>query len=911
MAKRRKKKTLRSTLLLKSASFGRARSLSVIAAVVVVGLLVKVFIHADSGQVLTPSIIPVSSTSASAEIVNPDRGQYLWFGDSAQPTGAPTPLDTYWRWGWRDIEPTEGNYNFSLIDAKLADAKNHGGRFGFSIGTVNAECGGCKSMPDYLMTTTNAMQISYSGSSYTIPDWNNAFFQARWAALMTALGNRYNNDARLAYYETGGYGDWGEWHNYPYEGSYPGPQGQTEMTFANAQKMIDATTGAFSNKTVLTEIIGTRITSNASQMQDKNANFGAWAFQYFMTKPNVGVRNACLGGGSWEQSAINAVADDQKLGATNPFGTSLPTDPAQRYKTNFVTTEWCNNIDVGTTDGTFAKGEALVRQWHVSSLSSRNYQNVVSAYPTSAQDSYILANTEAGYRYQINSVTMPTVVSPNSASSIATVWDNVNVAPTYDAWTVQYQLRNQSTGAVVGSFNSSLDLRKAQPGITNHTDNITIGNIAMGTYNLVAQVTDNNGYLPKMQLAIGGKNSDGSYTLGAIHVTAAGTAPGGSTPVVTPTPAPTPAPTPTYIVTVTKPSASQTISGTTTFNGSQTSAQNVEIWYAGSFLTRATISGNTWTANVDTTKQANGSVTYVVNAWDVPAGQTAAHHWSQNLNVVVANAAPTPVPTATPVPNSGDTAAPSVPGGLKTTLVTDTAVSLSWNASTDNTAVKGYRVYRNNVRVSDQSGLTYLDTLTAPATSYSYAVEAYDAAGNISKQTTLTVKTQATPITIPVTGGGGGTTPPPISITPPGTTTPVVIPIGSSPVVGGIIKVTTPITSSAPPTKAVVKVDGSVVSNNGSLDTTYLTNGTHTVTVQDKASDGTTATATSQITVDNNLSPWQTIRNTAFKALHGNKTLTNGATGIGGLILLALALYAGYRLYLRYRIIGGVRTNLR
>src|SRR5512132_4167411 len=51
-----------------------------------------------------------------------------------------------------------------------------------------------------------------------------------------------------------------------------------------------------------------------------------------------------------------------------------------------------------------------------------------------------------------------------------------------------------------------------------------------------------------------------------------------------------------------------------------------------------------------------------------------------------------------------DTSPPSVPGGLRSTGVTSSSVSLAWNASTDNVGVTGYDVYRGTTRVSTVTG---------------------------------------------------------------------------------------------------------------------------------------------------------------------------------------------------------------
>ena len=81
-----------------------------------------------------------------------------------------------------------------------------------------------------------------------------------------------------------------------------------------------------------------------------------------------------------------------------------------------------------------------------------------------------------------------------------------------------------------------------------------------------------------------------------------------------------------------------------------------------------------------------------------------------------------------------DTTAPSVPTGLSATATNATNVNLSWSASSDNTGVSGYTVYRNGVAIATVvgSGLTYIDKSAVPQTTYQYQVDAFDAAGNHS-----------------------------------------------------------------------------------------------------------------------------------------------------------------------------------
>ena len=79
-----------------------------------------------------------------------------------------------------------------------------------------------------------------------------------------------------------------------------------------------------------------------------------------------------------------------------------------------------------------------------------------------------------------------------------------------------------------------------------------------------------------------------------------------------------------------------------------------------------------------------------------------------------------------------DRIAPSAPVSLRGSLVSGTSVSLTWGASTDNSAVAIYHVYRNGVDIAQTQSTTYLDSGLAANTAYIYAVTAFDRTGNRS-----------------------------------------------------------------------------------------------------------------------------------------------------------------------------------
>ncbi|MDH7482032.1 MAG: hypothetical protein QHH26_08695, partial [Armatimonadota bacterium] len=98
---------------------------------------------------------------------------------------------------------------------------------------------------------------------------------------------------------------------------------------------------------------------------------------------------------------------------------------------------------------------------------------------------------------------------------------------------------------------------------------------------------------------------------------------------------------------------------------------------------------------------------------------------------------------------SVDTVAPSVPTNVAANPVSCTQINLTWNASTDNVAIGGYKIYRNGVQVGTSAATSYSDTDCSPGTTYTYRVSAYDTAGNESAQSSQVAATTPGDTTAP------------------------------------------------------------------------------------------------------------------------------------------------------------------
>ena len=102
-----------------------------------------------------------------------------------------------------------------------------------------------------------------------------------------------------------------------------------------------------------------------------------------------------------------------------------------------------------------------------------------------------------------------------------------------------------------------------------------------------------------------------------------------------------------------------------------------------------------------------------------------------------------------------ETSSPTVPNNFTATLQDGGDIALNWDASEDNIGICGYNVYRNeqmlykcqvligsNDTTINSASTNYIDITVDPSTEYSYKIEAYDFAGNVSAQTSsITVTT--------------------------------------------------------------------------------------------------------------------------------------------------------------------------
>ncbi|WP_405901865.1 discoidin domain-containing protein [Streptomyces sp. NBC_00656] len=106
----------------------------------------------------------------------------------------------------------------------------------------------------------------------------------------------------------------------------------------------------------------------------------------------------------------------------------------------------------------------------------------------------------------------------------------------------------------------------------------------------------------------------------------------------------------------------------------------------------------------------------------------------------------TPLRPTAPV-LGGDAVPPTAPGNLRVTALTDTTVALAWTASTDNVGVTAYRIRRitdgtaTPIGTAPANVTAFTVTGLTASTSYTFDIQALDAAGTVSQPSARVIVT--------------------------------------------------------------------------------------------------------------------------------------------------------------------------
>jgi len=471
---------------------------------------------------------------SDVDFINPGRGAEQWHNGSQ---GIPNPsetsniqsLDFYQRFQWADLEgSTQGSYTWTAFDGWVRDAINRNQQFSFGIMTVFtgggkvSYGGGNSCYPLYLHNLMQAeaatSQDWLANGTDWIPNFNSPNYLARLRALHVALNTHiltatvtgtsgpYSGIAvpiRNVIYsiDIRGYGNYGEWHTGGICTWTTFPNGR-QPTVTSLMEIIDTHTEVFQDWPLGMMVAAYDGGYTGVPLFAPYAQLGYYALTRTNNWGDVGFRRD-----QWGDP--NPYLDNLMINNNMTYEGSpaFKTFIVNKFKTSPVTGEPNpNSFDM-------ADLETQVIEYGATSFGNGNF----GAYPNATiRDRIRAAWKRCGFRLKVTAGEAPTIITRTIQFTIKTNWVNVGIAPTYNNWTVQYELQNTVTSAVVWTGTSSKVLKLFRPdqGTVETSDNLTVpGSVTPGTYKLVVRVADTDDYRPDLKLAITPRNSDGSYTI--------------------------------------------------------------------------------------------------------------------------------------------------------------------------------------------------------------------------------------------------------------------------------------------------------------------------------------------------------------------------------------------------------------
>jgi hypothetical protein len=144
---------------------------------------------------------------------NPGMGWQTFhrFADGDQNLQGLPSASAYFRFYWREIEPKDGQIDFSRLDELLAHARRAGQKLAFRIMCTGS--GEYMDVPAWLQEQgSKGIEFMYGGRKHWIPEFSDSLFQQKHFRLIRELGRRYDGHTDLDLVDIGSVGLWGEWH---------------------------------------------------------------------------------------------------------------------------------------------------------------------------------------------------------------------------------------------------------------------------------------------------------------------------------------------------------------------------------------------------------------------------------------------------------------------------------------------------------------------------------------------------------------------------------------------------------------------------------------------------------------------------------------------------------------------------
>jgi len=388
--------------------------------------------------------------------------------------GHPLTSLAYFRIRWRFIEPENGKIQYDFIDRALETAHKRNQTLMLCISPYILEA---IDLPDWLMKMWKKGEAFDSISGRF--DFNNSLYVKYFSRLIRALGSRYDGHPYLESVDVRIVGSAGE------------GGGTNLLTDENRKTLVNAYKDTF-KKTQLVIMCRT-------DEKEKNV---FWDFD----GQNVGWRLDCLGDMFGFSNEFNHMFDYYPQAINRGMMQNV-------WQKEPIVFESCWNMAHWQQKGwdiDYIIDQSL--KWHISSFNNKS-QSVPVKWETKVDDWL----KKMGYRFVLRKFTYPESIGTNEMLRYESWWENKGVAPIYcKNFLLAIRLTNGKRSEVIPTC---ADINSWLPGEDLYDDAILIPpDMPVGTYELQIGIVDRQSHVPKVNLAIEGRNPDGWYTLGKIKI---------------------------------------------------------------------------------------------------------------------------------------------------------------------------------------------------------------------------------------------------------------------------------------------------------------------------------------------------------------------------------------------------------
>ncbi|HEX9804511.1 MAG TPA: DUF4832 domain-containing protein [Candidatus Dojkabacteria bacterium] len=409
---------------------------------------------------------------------------------------------------WKFLNPSEGSYDWSVLDTKINTAIGNGKRASFRIYTMRGPGFGGHQMPQWVVDKGVHM---LSGEI----DFRDCTYQAEWGRFVEALRQRYDGNSNISYIDVSGYGDFNEWSwqdvQTDWDDDFNNP---TTLDGQARKRLVDMFLGGSKSNHQCRGSDGSTqsMTYNYSgfsqtQLIMPYAGIRQSLAYVYNKRADVGLRYDCLG-----RDDFSTWQTDEPLNVVRMF--------SDRWKTAPVVYELCS---INWTNGSsfLSRANFMAQQTHAM---------LVHDNPTGGQQ--IQSNMESlmkyvGYRYELTSASYSGIITTGGAVSFNMNWRNTGYSPSYLKTGQDFDLVAMiydGSNNLVHQSNLATNIESWLPAETfgqNTPNNLVQETIkpslTEGTYTVKYAIKDVSSG-KNIELGIQGGDSNNEYVLGELTV---------------------------------------------------------------------------------------------------------------------------------------------------------------------------------------------------------------------------------------------------------------------------------------------------------------------------------------------------------------------------------------------------------